>query len=70
MPWRVIDAEGARWHVQPAAEMRADVGEGCNKTVPTRADLPKHDMAGGNYWVWPLIQYQDQQGKSCISLPG
>ncbi len=42
--------------------MRADIGEGCNKTVPTRADLPKHDLTGGNYWVWPLIKYQDQQG--------
>jgi hypothetical protein len=43
--------------------MRADVGEGCNKNgTPTRADLPKHDLTGGNYWVWPLIKYQDQQG--------
>jgi hypothetical protein len=43
--------------------MRPDVGEGCNKAgVPTRGDLPKHDQSGGNYWMWPLIQYQDQQG--------
>jgi hypothetical protein len=43
--------------------MRADIGEGCNKGgVPTRSDLPKHDLSGGNYWVWPLIKYQDQQG--------
>ncbi|NIM01691.1 MAG: hypothetical protein GTN89_12850 [Acidobacteria bacterium] len=43
--------------------MRPDVGEGCNKNgAPTRADLPKHDQSGGNYWMWPLIQYQDQQG--------
>jgi hypothetical protein len=42
--------------------MRADIGEGCNKTVPTRSDLPKHDLTGGNYWVWPLIRYQDQKG--------
>jgi hypothetical protein len=43
--------------------MRADIGEGCNKNgTPTRADLPKHDLTGGNYWVWPLIKYQDQQG--------
>ncbi|MHC4065735.1 MAG: hypothetical protein ACYSUI_14725, partial [Planctomycetota bacterium] len=45
-----------------SCHMRPDIGEGCNKTVPTRADLPKHDLAGGNYWVWPLIKYQDQQG--------
>jgi hypothetical protein len=43
--------------------MRPDTGEGCNKAgVPTRSDLPKHDQSGGNYWMWPLIQYQDQQG--------
>jgi hypothetical protein len=43
--------------------MRPDVGEGCNKAgVPTRNDLPKHDQSGGNHWMWPLIQYQDQQG--------
>jgi hypothetical protein len=24
--------------------------------------LAKHDLTGGNYWVWPLIQYQDRQG--------
>jgi hypothetical protein len=43
--------------------MRADIGEGCNKAgALTRGDLPKHDLTGGNYWVWPLIKYQDQQG--------
>lgn len=25
MAWRVIDAEGQRWHVQPAAERRPNV---------------------------------------------
>jgi hypothetical protein len=45
-----------------SCHMRPDVGEGCNKNPRTRPDLPKHDMAGGNYWVWPLIKYQDQQG--------
>jgi hypothetical protein len=43
--------------------MRPDTGEGCNRAgAPTRFDLPKHDQSGGNYWMWPLIQYQDQQG--------
>jgi hypothetical protein len=42
--------------------MRPDIGEGCNKNPRTRPDLPKHDLSGGNYWVWPLIKYQDQQG--------
>jgi hypothetical protein len=46
-----------------SCHMRPDVGEGCNKAgVQTRSDLPKHDLTGGNYWVWPLIKYQDQQG--------
>jgi hypothetical protein len=45
-----------------SCHMRPDVGEGCNKNVQTRNDLPKHDLTGGNYWVWPLIKYQDQQG--------
>jgi hypothetical protein len=46
-----------------SCHMRPDIGEGCNKAgVLTRSDLPKHDQSGGNYWIWPLIQYQDQQG--------
>jgi hypothetical protein len=45
-----------------SCHMRPDIGEGCNKTVPTRSDLPKHDQTGGNYWMWPLIKYQDQMG--------
>jgi len=46
-----------------SCHMRPDIGEGCNKAgVLTRSDLPKHDLSGGNYWVWPLIKYQDQQG--------
>jgi len=45
-----------------SCHMRPDVGEGCNKNPRTRPDLPKHDLSGGNYWVWPLIQYQDLQG--------
>jgi hypothetical protein len=46
-----------------SCHMRPDIGEGCNKAgVPTRSDLPKHDQSGGNYWMWPLIKYQDQQG--------
>lgn len=45
-----------------SCHMRPDVGEGCNKNVQTRPDLPKHDQTGGNYWMWPLIKYQDQQG--------
>jgi hypothetical protein len=46
-----------------SCHMRPDIGEGCNKAgALTRSDLPKHDQSGGNYWMWPLIKYQDQQG--------
>jgi hypothetical protein len=45
-----------------SCHMRPDIGEGCNKNPRTRPDLPKHDLSGGNYWIWPLIKYQDQQG--------
>jgi len=46
-----------------SCHMRPDIGEGCNKAgVLTRNDLPKHDQTGGNYWMWPLIKYQDQRG--------
>jgi hypothetical protein len=45
-----------------SCHMRPDIGEGCNKNPRTRPDLPKHDLSGGNYWMWPLIQYQDQKG--------
>ena len=43
--------------------MRAITGRGCDKNdAPNRLDQPMHDQTGGNYWVFPLIQYQDLQG--------
>jgi hypothetical protein len=40
--------------------MRATTGVGCNKAgVPTRADLPLHDMTGGNYWAPDAILHQN-----------
>ena len=43
--------------------VRATTGVGCNKNgVPTRSDLPLHDMTGGNYWMPDVILYQDAQG--------
>jgi hypothetical protein len=43
--------------------MRAITGRGCDKNnAPNRLDQPMHDQTGGNYWVFPLIQYQDQKG--------
>jgi hypothetical protein len=43
--------------------MRAITGRGCDKNnAPNRLDQPMHDQTGGNYWVFPLIKYQDQKG--------
>jgi hypothetical protein len=39
--------------------MRPTVGEGCNKNPPLRADLPVHDLTGGNYWMPDVIQHLD-----------
>ena len=36
---------------------------GCNKNgAPLRADLPRHDHTGGNYWFASMSQYQDNAG--------
>ena len=44
--------------------MRPVNGTGCNKKgVPSRKDLPLHDMTGGNYWMPQAIQDLDLQGK-------
>ena len=43
--------------------MRAVTGAGANKRdVPVRADLPLHDMTGGNTWAPDAIQHQDAAG--------
>ena len=35
-------------------------GLGANKNgVPTRNDLPSHDLTGGNYWMPQVMQYMD-----------
>ena len=42
-------------------------GPGCNKKgVPIRADLPLHDLTGGNYWMPDAIQYLDSLGRLVI----
>lgn len=41
-------------HMTPAQ------GLGANKQgVPTRNDLPQHDLTGGNYWMPQVMQYMD-----------
>ena len=49
--------------------LEAVTGKGANKQgVPTRTDLPLHDMTGGNYWLPDAIAYQDAQ--STLRLGG
>jgi hypothetical protein len=43
--------------------MRPTIGQGCNKNPPLRADLPVHDLTGGNYWIPEAIQYLDGLGQ-------
>jgi hypothetical protein len=45
-------------HVRPVS------GKGANKRgIPNRADMPLHDMTGGNYWMPAVIEYLDARGK-------
>lgn len=53
----------ARYFTCQTCHSRATEGVGCNKSrVPTRTDLPLHDLTGGNYWMPDAILYQDAQG--------
>ena len=56
-------ADGAaRYFSCQTCHVPATTGVGCNKAgVPTRTDLPLHDMTGGNYWMPDAILYQNTQ---------
>lgn len=50
----------ARYFSCQTCHMRAVTGYGANKTgIPLRADLPLHDMTGGNYWMPDVIKFQN-----------
>ncbi|MEJ2350135.1 MAG: multiheme c-type cytochrome [Anaerolineales bacterium] len=52
-----------RYYSCQTCHLPAVTGVGCNKNgVPTRTDLPLHDMTGGNYWMPDAILYQDSLG--------
>ena len=52
-----------RYYSCQTCHMPATTGVGCNKNgVPTRTDLPLHDLTGGNYWTPDAILYQNTQG--------
>ncbi|RKY20668.1 MAG: hypothetical protein DRQ55_06940 [Planctomycetota bacterium] len=57
-----------------SCHMKPVNGKGCALGgVPTRADLPSHDLTGGNYWAPQAIAWLDGQSKLVIgggmSLP-
>jgi hypothetical protein len=57
------DETSMRYFSCQTCHMQAITGRGCDKAdAPNRLDQPMHDQTGGNYWVFPLIQYQDQKG--------
>jgi hypothetical protein len=50
-------------HMRPVGTDTGGPFPGCNKNgVPLRADLPRHDHTGGNYWFASMAQYQDDAG--------
>jgi hypothetical protein len=52
-----------RFFACQTCHMRAVTGYGANKAgIPLRADLPLHDMTGGNYWMPDVILYQNDRG--------
>jgi hypothetical protein len=47
-----------------SCHLRPVTGKGANKNgVPTRTDLPLHDMTGGNYWMPAVIDYLNGLGQ-------
>jgi hypothetical protein len=60
----------ARYFSCQTCHLRAVTGQGCNKSgVPTRTDLPLHDMTGGNYWMPDVIKYQNAQNTLRLGGP-
>lgn len=50
----------ARYFSCQTCHMQPVIGLGANKSgVPTRNDLPSHDLTGGNYWMPEVMQYMD-----------
>ncbi|MDH5712190.1 MAG: cytochrome c family protein, partial [Gammaproteobacteria bacterium] len=57
----------ARYFSCQTCHMTPVQGLGANKQgVPTRKDLPSHDLTGGNYWIPQVMQYMD--GKNTLLL--
>jgi hypothetical protein len=59
----------ARYFSCQTCHMQPVQGLGANKNgVPTRNDLPSHDLTGGNYWMPQVMQYMD--GNNDLVLGG
>ena len=53
-----------RYYTCQSCHVRPVTGKGANKRgIPTRADMPLHDMTGGNYWMPSVIDYLNARGK-------
>jgi hypothetical protein len=49
-----------RYFTCQSCHMRPVSGKGANKSgIPTRPDLPLHDLTGGNYWMPQMIEYMN-----------
>jgi hypothetical protein len=56
--------DAIRYFSCQTCHMRPVNGKGANKRgVPTRSDLPLHDLTGGNYWMPSVIDYLNDRGK-------
>lgn len=57
----------ARTFTCQTCHMHAAIGKGCNKNnAPLRADLPRHDLTGGNSWVQDAIAWLAQRNRLLI----
>jgi hypothetical protein len=62
-----VDPEGRyadgteRYFTCQTCHMRPVEGSGCNQTTD-RADMPRHDLTGANYWAPDAIRYLDTVG--------
>ncbi|MBK8178031.1 MAG: hypothetical protein IPK67_03870 [Planctomycetes bacterium] len=53
-----------------SCHMRPTVGAACNMTgAPTRNDLPRHDLTGGNYWMGEAMKWLEAQGRLRVDYP-
>jgi hypothetical protein len=53
-----------RYYTCQSCHIPPVTGKGANKRgIPTRTDMPLHDMTGGNYWIPLAIEYLNGEGK-------